>query len=103
TPSARRPESAEEVCERGLLQRIHRLSLRHRRATVRPASPAQLVRFLGRWQHVSAHTRLHGPDGVRKVVEQLEGIELQPAAWERDVLPARIEGYRPEWLDELCL
>ena len=24
-------------------------------------------------------------------------------AWERDILPLRVEGYRPEWLDELCL
>jgi ATP-dependent Lhr-like helicase len=92
-----------EWCERGLLQRIHRRSLERRRAHVRPVPPAELIRFLFRWQHALPHTRLHGVEGVRRVIEQLEGLELQPATWERDVLAARVEGYRPDWLDELCL
>src|SRR5258708_21056839 len=33
----------------------------------------------------------------------LQGIDLPAVVWERDVLPARIEKYRTEWLDELCL
>jgi ATP-dependent Lhr-like helicase len=90
-------------CERGLLQRIHRRTLGTLREQIRPVPPSELVRFLLRWQHVQPGTRLHGVDGVARVIEQLEGLELQPAAWERDVLPARIEGYQPGWLDELCL
>jgi ATP-dependent Lhr-like helicase len=90
-------------CERRILQRIHRRTLGQLREQIRPVTPAELIRFLLRWQHLAPGTRLHGPDGVLKVIEQLEGLELQPAAWERDVLPARIEGYQPAWLDELCL
>jgi ATP-dependent Lhr-like helicase len=90
-------------CERGLLQRIHRRTIGSLREQIRPVPPSELVRFLLRWQHVAPGTRLHGVEGVLRVVEQLEGLELQPAAWERDVLPARIEGYQPAWLDELCL
>ncbi len=89
-------------CERRILQRIHRRTLGALRESVKPVPPSELVRFLLRWQHVQPGTRLHGPEGVLKVIEQLEGLELQPAAWERDVLPARIEGYDPAWLDELC-
>ena len=37
------------------------------------------------------------------MIEQLEGLELPAAAWERDVLPARIADYEPARLDELCL
>ena len=37
------------------------------------------------------------------VVEQLQGFELAAGAWETGVLAARVEGYRREWLDELCL
>ncbi len=92
-----------EWCERRLLQRIHRRTLGQLREQIRPVTPAELIRFLLRWQHLQPGTRLHGTEGVLKVIEQLEGLELQPAAWERDVLPARIEGYQPGWLDELCL
>jgi ATP-dependent Lhr-like helicase len=90
-------------CERRILLRIHRRTLGALREQVKPVPPSELVRFLLRWQHVQPGTRLHGPEGVLRVIEQLEGLELQPAAWERDVLPARIENYDPAWLDELCL
>src|SRR6202011_3140126 len=30
-------------------------------------------------------------------------FELAAGAWESAVLTARVEGYRREWLDELCL
>jgi ATP-dependent Lhr-like helicase len=37
------------------------------------------------------------------VLDQLEGTEIAAGAWESDVLPARISGYEPGWLDEQCL
>ncbi|HEY2744817.1 MAG TPA: DEAD/DEAH box helicase, partial [Polyangia bacterium] len=92
-----------EWCERGLLQRIHRRTIGTLRERVRPVAPAEFVRFLLRWQHVMPGTRLHGVEGVAKVVEQLEGLELPAASWERDLLPARVHDYAPTMLDELCL
>jgi ATP-dependent Lhr-like helicase len=89
-------------CDRRILQRIHRRTLFALREAVKPVPPSELIRFLLRWQHVQPGAKLHGAEGVLKVIEQLEGLELQPAAWERDVLPARIENYDPAWLDELC-
>jgi ATP-dependent Lhr-like helicase len=89
-------------CDRRILQRIHRRTLFALRESVKPVPPSELIRFLFRWQHVQPGARLHGAEGVLKVIEQLEGLELQPAAWERDILPARIENYDPAWLDELC-
>src|SRR6185503_3153930 len=73
-----------EWCERRILQRIHRRTLGVLREQIRPVSPAELIRFLLRWQHAQPGARLHGPEGVLRVIEQLEGLELQPAAWERD-------------------
>jgi ATP-dependent Lhr-like helicase len=90
-------------CERRILQRIHRRTLGALREQIRPVTPAELIRFVLRWQHVAPGTRLHGVDGLLNVIAQLEGFELPPAAWEREVLPARIEAYDPAWLDELCL
>ena len=41
----------------------------------------------------SRAAQLHGRDGVRHVIAQLQGLELPGPAWERDVLPARIAEY----------
>jgi ATP-dependent Lhr-like helicase len=82
--------------------RIHRRTLRSRRERVRPVTPWQYLQFLLRWQHVAPGTQLHGADGLRAVLSQLEGWEAPPLAWERDLLRARIAGYDPKWLDELC-
>jgi ATP-dependent Lhr-like helicase len=98
------PEATEvEWCERRLLHRIHRRTLGRLREEIRPVSPAELVRFLVRWQHVHPGTQLHGPEGLLRVIEQLEGLELPAQAWEREVLPRRVANYDPAWLDELCL
>jgi ATP-dependent Lhr-like helicase len=40
---------------------------------------------------------------VLAAVEQLQGFELASGAWEHRILGARVEGYRIEWLDDLCL
>ncbi|MGZ3407061.1 MAG: Lhr family helicase, partial [Polyangia bacterium] len=92
-----------EWCERGLLQRIHRRTIGTLRERTRPVAPSEFVRFLLRWQHVMPGTRLHGVEGVAKVIGQLEGLELPAAAWEREILPARVHDYAPAMLDELCL
>ena len=99
-----RDESAEiEWCNRRVLARIHRLTLGRLRREIAPVSTADLVRFLARWQRLASGTRLHGASGLLQVVRQLQGCEVSAGAWERHVLPARIEGYEPEMLDQLCL
>lgn len=92
-----------EWCERRLLHRIHRLTLGRLREEIRAVSPAELVRFLLRWQHVQPGTQLHGPEGLLHVIEQLEGLELPAQAWEKEILPRRVANYEAAWLDELCL
>ena len=61
------------------------------------------MRFLFKWQHVDAIDRLTGLDGLREALAQLDGFELAGSAWERSVLPARVEGYDASMLDMLCL
>jgi ATP-dependent Lhr-like helicase len=46
---------------------------------------------------------LTGLDGLREIVSALDGYELAAAAWERAVLPARLDRYEPSMLDMLCL
>jgi ATP-dependent Lhr-like helicase len=92
-----------EWCDRTLLARIHRYTLQRLRAEIEPVSPADFMRFLFAWQHVEASARLTGLEGVRAVVGLLDGLELAASAWERVVLPARVDGYEPSMLDLLCL
>jgi len=91
-----------EWCDRRLLARIHRYTLNRLRAEIEPVSAAELMRFLTHWQHVAAEDQLRGVDGLAAAIEQLEGFELAAAAWERDVLPARVADYGAEQLDRLC-
>ena len=90
-------------CDRRLLARIHRYTLDRLRREIEPVTASQFLRFLACWQHVDPEHRLEGPRGVAEVVAQLAGFELPAAAWEASVLPARVRGYRREWLDQLTL
>jgi ATP-dependent Lhr-like helicase len=94
---------AVEWCERRLLARIHRYTLNRLRAEIEPVSAADFLRFLIVWSRVEREERAAGPQGLAAVLELLDGYELPAAAWEADVLAARMEEYDPLWLDGLCL
>ena len=96
------PTRAEEWCNRRVLARIHRLTIGPLRREIEPVTTAPYLTFLRRWQHVAPASRLHGIDGTLQIVRQLEGYEIPAFAWETQILPARIAGYRPEYLDRLC-
>jgi len=95
--------SEVQFCHRRILERIHRLTLGRLRREIEPVTSAGFMRFLCRWQHLAPGTQLHGVDGLFQVLRQLQGYEISAAAWESVVLPRRIGGYDPEWLDRLCL
>jgi ATP-dependent Lhr-like helicase len=95
--------ASEEWCARRVLTRIHGYSRQRKRREVEPVTAQDFMRFLLRWQHVTPDTRREGSRGVLAVVEQLQGFELAAGAWEKAILPARVTGYRKEWLDEVCL
>jgi ATP-dependent Lhr-like helicase len=96
-------DTAEEFCSRRLLARIHAYTRERRRREIEPVTARDFMRFLLRWQHAAAGTRREGRFGVLAVIEQLQGFELATGAWEHSVLATRVEGYRREWLDELCM
>jgi ATP-dependent Lhr-like helicase len=98
------PRSTDlEWCDRALLARIHRLTLNRLRAEIEPVSPADFMRFLFAWQHLDSSHTLAGPDGLRAIVEILDGFEVPARGWERSVLPGRVAGYTPAMLDMLSL
>ena len=95
--------AAVEVCDRRLLARIHRYTLDRLRSEIEPVSAQDFQRHLLERHGLTARARRGGRAGLRDAVAMLQGCELAAAAWEADVLSPRVAGYRPEWLDELCL
>ncbi len=91
----------DEWCERHLLARIHRYTIQRLRRDIEPVSRQDFMRFLFAWQHVSADTRLRGPQALPEILGQLEGYEAAAGAWESELLTARIADYEPAWLDDL--
>ena len=90
-------------CDRRLLARIHRYTLNKLRSEIEPVSAADFMRFLLHWQHVAGEDQVKGAESLAAVIEQLEGFELAAAAWENEVLPARVADYGGEQIDQLCL
>ncbi|MHB8476416.1 MAG: DEAD/DEAH box helicase [Steroidobacteraceae bacterium] len=92
----------EEWCERRLLARIHRYTVKRLRAEIEPVQARDFVRFLCEWQRVLPEARMQGPDALAAVLSLLEGYEAPAGAWESEIIPARIPTYEPQWLDEHC-
>jgi ATP-dependent helicase Lhr and Lhr-like helicase len=90
----------EEWCERRLLARIHRYTVKRLRAEIEPVPARDFLRFLCEWQRVLPGARMQGSDALAAILSQLEGFESPAGAWETEVLPARITEYEPQWLDE---
>ncbi len=96
------PDAKEtEWCERRLLARIHRYTVNRLRQEIEPVEARDFMRFLFEWQRVAPEARVEGADAVANIVSQLEGFEAPAAAWETEILPARVNEYDPAWLDEL--
>jgi ATP-dependent Lhr-like helicase len=93
----------DEWCERRLLARIHRYTVKRLRAEIEPIEARDFLRFLFEWQRVAPEGRMEGPDAVGAILGQLEGFEAPATAWETEILPSRISEYEPAWLDEQCL
>ncbi|MGN6232654.1 MAG: DEAD/DEAH box helicase [Trinickia sp.] len=97
------PGAAEdEWCERHLLARIHRYTIKRLRREIEPVERADFVRFLIEWQRLAPGARGMGRDALAATLEQLAGFEAAAAAWEEEVLPARLRDYTGSALDELC-
>lgn len=64
-------------------------------------APYEVVDFLTRWQHLHPDTQVTGIDGLRRVIAQLQGIEIIQGVLEPEVLAARVRDYEPRMLDRL--
>ena len=91
----------KQWCDRRILARIHRYTLKRLRAETKPVSSGAFMRFLCDWHYVSRESKLNGPDSVATVVEQLAGFETAAGGWETEILPKRIRDYQSSFVDQL--
>jgi len=95
--------SGREWLDAEVLRRLRRRSLAALRREVEPVPQEAMARFLGAWQGVGpAGPRSADLDALFRVVEQLQGAAVPASALERQVLAARLPGYHPGLLDQLC-
>ncbi|HSE18000.1 MAG TPA: DEAD/DEAH box helicase [Pyrinomonadaceae bacterium] len=95
--------TATEWSARRLLARIHSYTLNRLRQEIEPVASSDFIRFLLAWQKVTPDHQMEGPESLKAIIEQLEGVEAPAAAWEGELLPSRMVEYDPAWLDALCL
>lgn len=93
--------TGSEWCDINVLRLLKRRTLAALRKQVEPVEPVVLARFLPDWHGVTRRSR--GLDGLLDAIEQLQGAPLSAAELEEEILPARLDAFRPADLDELCL
>lgn len=90
-----------EWCDAEVLRRLKRSSLARLRKEVEAVPQASLVHFLPAWQGVGS-TSHRGVEGILRVIEQIQGMQIPASVLEKLVLPARVLNYSPAMIDELC-
>ena len=86
-----------------VFRRIRSRSLAKARKAVKPVDPDVYQAFVLDRQGVGpvGGERYEGPDGLMRVIEQLEGIALPIRTWDCSVFPSRVRDYNPAMLDGL--
>ncbi|WP_254061881.1 DEAD/DEAH box helicase [Granulicella sp. L60] len=88
-----------EWCDNEVLRSIRRRSLARLCKEVEPVEQRTLARLFTRWQGVVQPRR--GLDALLDVIENLQGAPLPASILEREILPARLVGYKASDLDTL--
>ncbi|HEU5115783.1 MAG TPA: DEAD/DEAH box helicase [Isosphaeraceae bacterium] len=83
----------------GNLDEVRRLSLALRRKETVAVAPEVYADFLARRQHVHSETRFEGEPALGQILSQLQGFAASLEVWESTLLPARLQGFRPAWLE----
>jgi ATP-dependent helicase Lhr and Lhr-like helicase len=91
--------SVLEICDSGNLETLLRMSRRYRQPSFQALSPEKLALFLPLFQGIVP--RGESLDDLQQRLEQLFGWAAPVGAWEEYLLPARMNRYRSEWLDDL--
>ena len=86
---------------RRLLEQARRRELAQARKQIEAVGLDRFSRFMQRWQHLDASSKLAGDDGTLTVARQMYGLARPADQWEREFLSARVDDYEPEALSRL--
>jgi ATP-dependent Lhr-like helicase len=89
-----------EWCDTEVLRRLKRASLAKLSAAVEAVEPRLYARFLPGWHRIDQPGE--SLDDLISAIEQIQGVPIPFTDLERAVLPARVRGYHPGMLDQLC-
>lgn len=101
-PDAAGSVAAPRYLDRYLFEQIQRRTLTLLRREVQPVPVAAYADFLLAWQGLRRDVAAAGSATLSAILEQLAGVALPGAAWERDILPARLPDFHPDDLAALC-
>ena len=93
SPSGRRDASSSSRARRALAAL---------RKQIQAVDLPTFAAFLQRWQHLDPREHLDGASGVSAILQQMSGLPRAPGAWERDILPGRLDRYEPAWLAQIA-
>jgi len=96
TPGA----SGDELCDRKVLERLHRRTLHLLREEVQPVGTEAHALFLQRWSGAHPETRREGAEGLETSRRQLAGWQAPAIVWRRDLLRVRYRGDSAPLLEE---
>jgi ATP-dependent Lhr-like helicase len=88
-----------EWCESEVLRTLRQRSLARLRHEIEPVDAPALGRFVTTWQGVVK--RRKGLDALLDAIEQLQASPVPASVLEREILPARVDGYQAGDLDVL--
>jgi len=96
-----RDSKTERWCSRRLLELARRRELAQARKQIEAVPLGRFAAFMLRWQHLDAAHRVSDGDGTIEVARQMYGLARPAEHWERDYLPARVDGFDPDALSRL--
>jgi ATP-dependent Lhr-like helicase len=91
--------SNREWCDPDVLRMVRRRTLARLRKEVEPVDQRVFARLVTRWQGVVKPRR--GLDALLDAIEVLQGAAVPVSELEREILPARVNGYTNSDLDTL--
>jgi ATP-dependent Lhr-like helicase len=96
-----RPQGTDrEWCDVDVLRMVRRRSLAILRKEIEPVDRSVFTRFTVEWHGIDDDRS--GTDALVDAIGRLQGASLVASGLDDDVLAARVRGYRPSMLDELC-
>jgi ATP-dependent Lhr-like helicase len=94
-------QSEPQWAQRENLLEVRRATVALRRNESLAVAPEVFQDSLLRRQHIHPDAPGQGANFLERAFEQLQGYPASAQQWESEILPRRVQAFRPSWLDEM--